>query len=143
LKEFLTSVEGMENLSDINNVDFISINRLFTKNSGRWTKKISLHEPFPGKWDSSINTVKSYDLMAKSHGLEQEKKNEENILVRMFEKLLNVIDERLKQNRSVNHIIHTFENNFYSSLESLSEETFIRLEAEIEKRKKIEYENMI
>jgi hypothetical protein len=61
----------------------------------------------------------------------------------MFEKLLNVIDEGLKLNRSVNHIIHTFKNNLDSSIVFLSKETFIRLEAEIEKRKKIEDENMI
>lgn len=143
LKEFLTSVEGMENLADMHSVDFISINRLFTKNRGQWIKKISSYKPFPEKWDSEINTVKSYDLLAKKHGLEQEKKNEENTLVRMFEKLLSLIDEGLKLNRSVNHIIHTFKTNLQSSMASLSEKTFVRLEAEIEKRKKIEDGNMI
>ncbi len=174
LKEFLTSVEGMENLSDIRNVDFISINRLFTKNSGHWIKKMSINDKKklasqmddtswkigvkhveageeagePTDWvkvekERSIEFIKLYELFAKKHGLEQEKKNEENILVRMFEKLLNVIDEGLKLNRSVNHIIHTFKNNLDSSIVSLSKEAFIRLEAEIEKRKKIEDENMI
>jgi len=174
LREFLTSVEGMENLSDIHNVDFISINRLFTKNSGQWIKKMSINDKKKlasqmddTSWkigvkhveageeagettdwvkvekERSIEFIKLYELLAKSHGLEQEKKNEENILVRMFEKLLNVIDEGLKLNRSVNHIIHTLKTNLDSSIVSLSKETFIRLEAEIEKRKKIEDENMI
>jgi hypothetical protein len=170
LKEFLTSVEGMENLSDILRVEFLSINRLFTKNSGQWIKKMSIDEQKklasqiadtswnigvkhktpdkPIDWvevekERTIEFIKLYELFAKSNGLEQEKKNEENILVRMFEKLLNVIDEGLKLNRSVNHIIHTFKNNLDSSIVFLSKETFIRLEAEIEKRKKIEDENMI
>jgi hypothetical protein len=170
LKEFLKSVEDMENLSDIGSVDFISINRLFTRNSGQWIKKMSIENQKklasqindiswnigvkhktsdkPIDWvkvekERTIEFIKLYELFAKSNGLEQEKKNEENILVRMFEKLLNVIDEGLKLNRSVNHIIHTFKNNLDSSIVFLSKETFIRLEAEIEKRKKIEDENMI
>ena len=145
LKEFLTSVEGMENLSDIHSVDFISINRLFTKNHGKWLKSGLELPPMVMDFTKSYieRKLDLLDLLAKKHGLEQEKKNEENILVRMFEKLLSVIDEGLKLNRSVNHIIHTFKTNLQSSIVSLSKETFFRLEAEIEKRKKLEDENMI
>jgi hypothetical protein len=162
---FLSSTEDLENISDLNDVDFISINRVIGKNSGNWIEKMPNDEQKklysqrnnsswdyegyelytgtyrPKKFDSeekrATKLIKIHKFFAKSNGLEQDRKNEEKTLVQIYKKLLNFIDNGLKLKRIVNHIIDNFERNLNYNLESLSEENFNYFKIEIEKRKNL------
>jgi len=90
------------------------------------------------KLSNLVNT----DFISLNRLISNNIENESN-LIRIFEKLLEIIDNGQRSNMSVNHIIHAFEMNLKSIYSSMFDFPYNRFSKEIEKRKKLERENMI
>lgn len=154
LKEFLSSPKDLLNLKNLKNVDFISINRMITNISGNWfieaEKKLPdynhkthgrsvVYDKDDIAWTlngasepPSETVVKDYEHYAKITNTQHLRLSEEKVLIPIFNKLLELIDDGLKRNKNMSNIIDTFEQNLNTSgRQSFTLETFRRFEREI------------
>lgn len=151
LKEFVENVEDLENLKDIyNNIDFISINRLISKNSGNWIEKlpydiqIKLSNELKNSSENSFKTIKQpwahsadhiriYELFAKNNNLENLRKEEGKTILKIYQKILSFIDDF----NPSSILLSTLKTYLGAAKKSLSLEDFNTLFKIIKEKEKI------